>query len=76
MTASASPGRFNVGQKVRAIVSAQELIAGRVYVVVQVKTRPGVFSSFVTYWLRPEGGGQTEAVRVINAHLLLAVVKP
>lgn len=71
--------RFTVGQRVRSRVTAQNLVAGALYRVTDVRTDWTPFGGFVTYVVKAEPGyhpglGDAE-VHVENGHLILEAAR-
>lgn len=57
---------FNIGEKVRACVTAQGMRAGTIYEITDIDTRPlGIFGTLVSYQLDGK-------LWISNGHLLLA----
>lgn len=64
--------RFGIGQVVRATTTAQGLIQGVMYEVVETLIASLPFGNFVTYCVTPVDGG--ERLSIVNGHLLLTTV--
>jgi len=65
--------RFQVGERVRSLVTAQGLEAGAVYTVRKVEAHPSPFGgTFAVYWLQRDGA---RTLRIVNnGHLVLEAV--
>lgn len=67
--------RFSVGQLVRSQVSAQGLVKGETYRVVEIDARSTFAGEIVTYFLCATNVASAPVLQIGNGHLLLTEAK-